>query len=71
MEEMELGVYSPGTLTFNKWRPRRLQAAVTAVVFPLPGGPRRRTLPVPVSRAPLQPENRHLLPPSCPEGSPQ
>lgn len=61
-----VGIYSPGTLTFSKWSPRQLQAAATAVVFPLPGGPRRRTLPVPVSRAPLQPEKRRLFPPFCP-----
>lgn len=59
------GFYSPGTLTFSKWSPRRLQAAATAVVFPLPGGPRKRTLLVPVSRAPLQSEDRHLSPPFC------
>lgn len=60
------GFYSPGTLTFSKWSPRRLQAAATAVVFPLPGGPRKRTLLVPVSRAPLKSEDGHLSLPFCP-----
>lgn len=61
------GLCCPESLTFSKWSPRRPQAAVTAVVFPLPGGPRRRTQLVPVSKAPLKPENSHLHPQFCPD----
>lgn len=45
----------------NKWRLRRLQAALTTVIFPTPLGPERRMLPVPFSRDPLEHRNQKLI----------
>lgn len=64
------GLYSSGYLTFIKWSPRRPQAALTTVVLPLPGGPRRRMQLVPVSKDPLKPQNRHWCLHPAPISSP-
>lgn len=61
LSSAEVAGVAPEAFTFSRWSPRRLHAAVTAVVFPLPGGPRRSAQLVPVSNVPLQLENRYCL----------